>query len=83
MVFCSGCRRNFKLSGYTLHIQRSQTSACGAAHRDDIQAAETNDDPSNDIEEVLGFQGDFFGAYKESDLPWPAEADESEEDGED
>ena len=82
MVFCSGCRRNFKPSGYTLHIRRSHASACGAAHHEDIHAAVLNDDLLEDIEDVSNFQGDFFGNYEESDLPWPAEA-KSDEDSED
>jgi hypothetical protein len=82
MVFCSGCHRNFKPSGYTLHIQRSRTSACRAAHHEDMHAAGLNDNLSDDSEEVSNFQGDFFGNYEEGDLPWPAET-ELDEDSED
>jgi len=65
-----------------MHIQCPYTSACSVAHHENLQAAELNDNPSDDIEEVSRFQGDFFGDYQERDLPWPAEA-ELDEDNED
>jgi hypothetical protein len=83
MVFCSGCRRNFKPSGYTLHIRRSPISTCAAAHREALQVAEQNHNPSDNVEEASQFQGDFYGDYEETDFQWPAEADlddESEDD---
>jgi hypothetical protein len=80
MVFCAGCRRNFTASGYTMHIRRPYTPACSVAHRENLQAAELNDSPSDDIEEVSRFQGDFFGDYQEKDFPWPAEAELDEDD---
>ena len=78
MVFCTGCRRKFKPSGYTIHIRRSQTSACGVAYRENLQAAELNNS-CDDVEEETHFQGDFFGDYDESDLPWPVEAELDED----
>ncbi len=58
-----------------MHIQCPYTSACSVAHHENLQAAELNDNPSDDIEEVSHFQGDFFSNYQERDLPWPAEAE--------
>ena len=85
MVFCSGCCRNFKPSGYTHHVQRSHASACGDAHRQALHTAELDDDPADDIEDVSPFQGDFFGDYEAGDLQWPVEAEleEGSEDGDD
>jgi hypothetical protein len=82
MVFCPGCRRNFKPSGYTFHVRRSRTSACSAAHREALQAAELNTNLLDDVEDVSLFQGDFFGDYREGDLPGLPAAS-SDEDGED
>jgi len=59
-----------------MHIRRSRTSVCSAAYHEDLQAAAgSNGNPSDDIEEVSRFHGDFFGDYMDSDLPWPAEAE--------
>jgi hypothetical protein len=82
MVFCSGCGRHFKPSGYTLHIRRSHASACSAAHREDLQAVGSNNNLSDDIEDAIDFQGDFFGNYEDGDFPWPVESD-SDDDSED
>ena len=66
MVHCIGCRRNFTVSGYTLHIQRTKASACTAAYRAQINHT---DDVDNTVAEE--FSGDFFGDYQEDDFDWP------------
>jgi hypothetical protein len=82
MIFCTGCHRSFKPSGYTLHVQRSCISACASAYNEALQAAELNDDLGN-TEDISHFQGDFFGNYEESDLQWPAEPDLEPDDSDD
>lgn len=73
MVHCAGCHRSFSVSGYTLHVQRTGTSACIAAYH--AQAGDI-DEERNDGE---AFSGDFFGDYQDGDFDWPDDEQEPAE----
>ncbi|KAF8337856.1 hypothetical protein F5887DRAFT_1077979 [Amanita rubescens] len=78
MVYCAGCRRNFKPSGFSLHIQRSKNTLCLAAHYNRLKELEQEEhdevmEEEHDTNDVLQFEGDFFGDYEDDDLDWPDE----------
>ena len=66
MVRCSGCHSDFTVSGYTLHVQRTKSSACIAAYHAQINDADNVDNMDAEV-----FSGDFFGDYEEDDFDWP------------
>lgn len=79
MVYCAGCHRNFKPTGFSLHIQRSKNPLCLAAHYSHLKELEQEEDDAMeeeyDTNDVPQFEGDFFGNYEEDDLDWPSNED--------
>jgi len=82
MVRCPGCHCRFSISGYSSHVQRTQSFPCIAAyhaavrHENDIEAVEKgheNDIGAVEEEDVdmEAFSGDFFGDYQDDDFGWP------------
>jgi hypothetical protein len=65
MVRCTGCHRNFTVSGYTLHIKRNASDACITAYH--AQVNRMNNMDGN----VEVFSGDFVADYQEEDFEWP------------
>lgn len=80
MVYCTGCRRNFRPSGFSKHIRRRQNTLCSAAYYqrfNEIWQQEEAEDASDVIEDEAPYDvpqhdEDFFGSY-EDDLEWPDE----------
>lgn len=78
MVYCTGCRRRFQSSGYTLHVQRTKNARCKAAHeqhikdiiKDEDSTMGSEDDP---IDDPAQYDGDCFGQYVDGDVDWPIE----------
>ena len=79
MIHCAGCHCNFSVSGYTHHLQLTQSPSCAAAYRAQLEHENENEieednDMANEIEEDDGtatFSGDFFGNYRDEDFDWP------------
>ncbi len=74
MVHCTGCRHNFTVSGYTLHVQRTGSSACKAAYHAQFNHTDNVESAVGDV-----FSGDFFGDYQEDDFDWPVNEQECAE----
>ena len=71
MIHCTGCRCNFSISGYSSHVQRTQSSPCIAAyhaalrHENDIENVEDED------VDMDALSGDIFGDYQADDVGRP------------
>jgi hypothetical protein len=73
MVHCAGCHRSFTISGYTLHVQRTGSSACISAYHAQLGNLDDVDEERDDVEV---FSGDFFGDYQDADFDWPDDEQE-------
>ncbi|KAH7905921.1 hypothetical protein BJ138DRAFT_1017013, partial [Hygrophoropsis aurantiaca] len=84
-VTCEGCGRDFTASGYGRHLAQTRNPQCiaiyqqfqnylpefvGDAHQEGLDMEV--DDVEGENEEQQ-FEGDYFGAYHEDELPWDTE----------
>jgi hypothetical protein len=75
MVRCAGCHHDFTVSGYSLHIHRTGSSACIAAYHGQINHMDSIDGVDDDMEV---FSGDCFPNYQDDDFEWPENEQELE-----
>jgi hypothetical protein len=75
MVRCAGCHHDFSVSGYSLHVQRTRTSACVAAYHGQIDHM---DDVNGVPDGMEVFSGDYFTNYQDDDFEWPENEQEQE-----
>ena len=71
MVHCTGCHCNFSISGYTSHVQRTQSSPCIAAYHAAIRHENGVEDVEEEDVDMETFSGDIFGDYQDDDFAWP------------